>query len=270
MNFLAGEENARARAKMIKSVLILMFSATLLFIILALNGLKTYGTIGADIQPVSTITVSGEGEVVATATLATFSYTVKNEADKVADAQAEVTKTIDATLVALGEQGIEEKDIKTTNYSIAPRYSYPQIQCFRAPCVQPDRVLEGYTVSQSISVKVRDVDNAGVVLGSLGEIGVDNVGGLNFTIDEDDALKNEAREIAIKDARKEAKQLAQDLGVRLGRVVNFSEGGRGFYAKYAVAEMAMDGAIGGALSSPKVPVGENTITANVSITYEIK
>lgn len=247
-----------------------MFSATLLLIVLALNGLKTYGTIGADIHPVATITVSGEGEVVATATLAQFTYTVSDENDTVVDAQSTVTTTIDKTLVALGELGIAEEDIKTVNYYVSPRYSYPRIQCFSAPCVQPDRVLEGYEVSQTIEVKVRDIDNAGAVLGRLGEIGVDNVGGLNFIIDEDDELKEEAREKAIENARDEAKQLASDLGVRLGRVVSFSEGGRGMYKTFAVSEMAFDSAMGGAVEAPQLPVGENTITSHVSITYEIK
>src|SRR3989338_6144941 len=86
-------------------------------------------------------------------------------------------------------------------------------------------VISGYEASESITVKVRNTDDVGTIMQGLGTIGVSNLSGPNFSIDDEDALKAEARKKAIDDAREKAKILAKDLGVRLGRISSFSEGG---------------------------------------------
>ena len=97
--------------------------------------------------------------------------------------------------------------------------------------------------------------------------------GLSFTIDDEDELRAEARADAIEDAEGKADELAAQLGVTLVRIVGFSEDGNGYYPapylKREVMTMAADSAVGGAVA-PELPMGENKIQSNVTITYEIR
>jgi uncharacterized protein len=90
---------------------------------------------------------------------------------------------------------------------------------------------------------------------------------LGFKIDDEEELKEEARKIAIEDAKKKSKKLKKELDIKLGKIVNYSEGGN--YPVYlrAAAE-SFDGGIGG--GGPSIPTGENEIVVNVTITYQIK
>ncbi len=130
-------------------------------------------------------------------------------------------------------------------------------------------VLVGYSVSETISVKVRKTDQAGAIVTGLGALGVTDISGPNFTIDNDDAIKAEARSKAITNAKEKAAELSKELGVKLVRIVNFSENGNNPYPMYSKAMDMM--AIGGAApEAAPLPTGENKYTSNVTITYEIR
>jgi hypothetical protein len=233
--------------------------------------LKEYRYIGAGLSATNTISVSGEGEVFAVPDIATFTFSVREEADDVATAQDAAAESSNSIIAFLKGEGIEEKDIKTTSYNVYPRYEYQQAVCRDGYCPPSgERELVGYEVSQSIQVKVRDTDKAGALLSGVGSRGVSDVSGLSFEIDDDDALQQEARRAAIADARDKAQVLARDLGVTLVRVVNFNESGGGVPIMYARAEMSMDSSGFGGSIAPDVPVGENKIVSNVTITYEIR
>jgi uncharacterized protein len=172
---------------------------------------------------------------------------------------------------------VEEKDIKTSGYALNPKYRWEQGICTQwGGCPNGKQILEGYTVSQTVTVKVRETGKAGDLISNVGTKGATNISGLSFTIDDDEKLKREARELAIADAKENAKKLASDLDVRLGRMMNYWEDQGGYpmpmydMAMSARAE-SMDG-IGGGMKamSPSIPSGENTITSNVTIVYEIK
>jgi uncharacterized protein YggE len=92
---------------------------------------------------------------------------------------------------------------------------------------------------------------------------------VQFTIDDADKLKAEAREKAINDAKVKARELRGQLGVRLGRIVSFSENTGGYPMPMYEMKGAATG-MGGGGGGPELPTGENEITVNVSITYEIK
>ena len=252
-------------------VLVLLLLALFLFV-KTVGEIKSYRFIGGGVPVTNTITVSGVGEVFAVPDIGSFSFSVSEEKVTVKEAQSEATRKINVALGLLRGANVEDRDIKTTAYNIYPQYTYIREICKPGfPCGGGKRELTGYNVSQTISVKIRDIDKAGEILAEIGSIGVTTVSGLNFTIDDEDELKRDARREAIDDARAKAKQLARDLGVKLIRVVSFSEGGggpiyRGF--DFAVAESAVYGS--GGLEAPEIPVGENKITSNVSITYEIR
>lgn len=232
--------------------------------------IKSYGIIGKDVPPQSTITVSGKGEKFATPDIAEFSFSVTNEAKTVADAQKNTTKTMNEAIATVRAFSVEEKDIKTTGYNIFPRHEYRKavVPCNEFECPPGNQVLIGYQVSQSVSVKVRKIEDAGAILSKIGEIGVSEVSGLTFSIDKEDEVKNEARSIAIKDAQTQAAVLAKQLGVKLVRIVNFSESGNFpiYYGKAASFGVSGDAAA----PAPEIPPGENIVTSNVTITYEIR
>ncbi len=134
-----------------------------------------------------------------------------------------------------------------------------------------ERILKGYIVDQSVSVKVRNVDVAGKLLTGVGERGASNVSGLNFTVDNNEELQKEARAKAIADAKEKAEELRKELGVSLVRVVSYGESGNWPVPYYS--KLGMGGAMdvrSESAASPEIPTGENKIISNVSITYEIR
>src|SRR3989344_232066 len=245
--------------------------------VLAIGEVKKVGIIGKDIAPQATIVVSGEGEQFAKPDIGTLSFTVRDTKKVVADAQKAVTTKTDAALAALKAQGIADKDIKTTSYSINPHYEWNQggycavpvsSDGIAYPCPPWKQVLTGYEVSQSVEVKVRAIDTTGAVLGKLGDIGVTEVGAVSFSIENEDAIKAAARAEAITKAQDQAKILADQLGVSLARIVSFSESGDGFMPIYMKAN-AYGADMATPSAAPSVPTGENRIVSNVTITYEI-
>src|SRR3989344_2137053 len=249
--------------------------AWIVLIILAVFlGVRTLASL-KDLQNTSpsynTITVTGEGEVNALPDLATFSFTVSADANSVSTAQEEVTKKMDAVLLAVKSLGVEEKDIKTTDYSVSPRYSYTQMPCTQFSCPPGRQNLEGYTASHNVTVKVRKTDDAGKILAAAGEKGVTNLSGISFTIDDPEKLRSEARALAIKNAREKAGVLTNDLGVRLVRVVSYSDSFDGGVIPYYREALGMggDSAVMPA-KAPTLPTGENKVKVVVNVTYEIR
>lgn len=213
-----------------------------------------------------TIVVSGKGELTVKPDIATVSFSVMNENLDVSKASDAVNKKIADVVGILKVDGVAEADIKTTDYSIYPRYDYVNSQIY--PYNGGTQVLAGYVVTQSITIKIRDLAKAGKIVTDLGILGVTNMGGLNFTEDKYDDLVKQARDEAITNARSEAKKLAKSLGVKLVKIVGYSEGGN--YPVYYDRAVTMGAS---SMKSPEaavLPTGENTITSNVSITYEIK
>jgi uncharacterized protein YggE len=240
----------------------------------AAKTIKEFKYVGSGTTATNVITVSGEGEVFAVPDLATFSVTVTEEAKEVKDAQKVATKKMNAIIEYLKDQGVEEKDIKTTSYNVYPKYEWITESCARGPgypCGGGKQELAGFEVSQTLDVKVRDTEKAGDILSGVGSRGVQNVSGLSFTIDEEDKLKAEAREKAIDDAEEKANELADQLGVSLVRIVGFSENGdQPVYYKREMLMAADTEMSSAAAPAPQLPTGENKISSNVTITYEIQ
>lgn len=221
-----------------------------------------------------TISVAGEGEAVAVPDIATFSFAVRAEGADATEAQTQSAEAMNDILAYLEGEGVSETDIKTTNYRLNPRYEYHRVTCVAGePCPGNERVLAGYEVSQSVSVKVRETDTAGTLISGVGERGATNVSSLQFTIDDEDTLYAEAREKAIVDAKEKAKVLADNLDMRLGKLVGFWEPQEQMYGygRGGVGMMesaAYDGDM--KVVAPSVPKGENTITVQVNASYELR
>ena len=200
------------------------------------------------------ITVQGEGEVQAVPDTTEFSFTVIGQDASSQAALREASEKLDQALAAIRRNGVEERDIQTSSFTTNPRYAYDE---GRAP-----RIV-GYESNQTITVKVREAENAGEIIAALTDAGVDQVSGLELSVEEDEGFQREAREKAIDDAREEAKLLAEDLGVSLGEVVSFRESHNNTPIHYDRFEAAESSA------APQIPVGENTYRSTVEITFRI-
>jgi uncharacterized protein YggE len=217
-----------------------------------------------------TVTVQGDGQATVPPDVANISFTVQNTAVAVADAQAATTKQANDALAFVKSQGVADKDIMTTSYDITPQYSYsnPCAPGTACPMYIASSKVTGYQVSETIQVTMHDLTAVGALLGGLGKLSVQNISGPSFALDDPSAGYDAARADAIVKAKIQAALLAKQLGVSLGKIVNFSESsGNTPYPVYSMGAGATNAATA---PTPTVPTGENTYTASVYITYEIR
>lgn len=212
----------------------------------------------------NTITVSATGEVYAKPDLALTTFSVITEAKTVAEAMSGNTEKMNAIIDFMKGEGVEDKDLKTTSFNIYPRYEWYEKGTCIPPCPQGKRVLVGYEVRQSLQVKIRDMEKIGTIVEGGTGAGANQVSDLQFTIDNQDELKKQARANAIEKAKAKASELASQLGVNLVRISNFSESST-FPRYYGLEKVAVPEA-GEEL---QIETGEDKIEVTVIITYEI-
>lgn len=276
------EKNRETKRKLVKPLVTLVIILSAYFAIRIFSEIKKDSMLGESMTP-TTISFSGHGEVQATPDIANVSFTIDKKDKTAKSAQDAVAIVEKSSLDFLKTSNIGLKDIKTENVSVNPTYEYqnsvcPQPQVFlqvtpatpaNAVYCQPGKsVLTGYEASESISVKIRNTDDAGTILQGLGTLGITNLSGPNFAIDKEDDVKAQARTLAINDAKAKAKELAKELGVSLGKISSFNESGNSpiMYADKAMATSA----VAPVAAPAQLPTGQSTITSDVTITYEIK
>lgn len=158
-----------------------------------------------------------------------------------------------APAVVSGKTGVSTANIKATN------------------CVDRISEIVGYETNQSIEVKIKDISKnpelAGILVTAVGKVGVETSGLTNY-VDDMDNLKQLARELAIQKAKAQVKDLEIALGVKLGKITSFSENVGGGYPYSMMMSAKTVGASDSAVAN--LPVGENTVTSDVSITYSIR
>ncbi|KKW28006.1 MAG: hypothetical protein UY69_C0002G0023 [Parcubacteria group bacterium GW2011_GWF1_52_5] len=256
-----------------KFAVIFLGVATVFVATKVLTELRQFKFIGRIPGSVNVVTVTGVGESTARPDVAEVSFSIVAEGAKVADVQTKAGDIEKKALAFLKEKNIADKDVKTQNYSLSPRYEYRNTVCSPTYCPPGDnRTLVGYEVRESILVKVRSIDSAGEIVGGLSTLGVTDVSGINLTLDDPDKAKRDARALAIVNAQRKAEELASDLGVALSRIVSFTEGEGGAPPMpYMMEKFGRGGDAGVAVSAaPELPVGENIYRSTVSITYEIE
>lgn len=210
------------------------------------------------------LSVSGEGEVRAVPDQAQLSAGVVTHGKTAAEALAANSTAMNSVFAALKKRGVPEKSITTSNFSVNPQYPP-----YRQDAPQEDRTrIIGYEVSNQVTVILDDVSKVGATLDALVASGANQAGGVSFTIRDPKPLMKEAREEAVKEAVAKAQTLAKAAGVTLGPIISISEGGS--YQPmpvFAGKVMRMDAA-----AAPPAPVasGEQSLTVNVSITWEIQ
>lgn len=232
-----------------------------------INKLKEGRYIGQEIEVRNTITVSGTGEIFIKPDLAKVDFSVVTDKKTVAEAMAENTKSMNAVIDSVKKQGVADKDLKTTNFYIYPRYEWQkEVVCLVYPCPETKRVLVGYEITQTLEVKIRDMAKIGDIIQGATDAGANQAGDLQFTIENEDEFKKQAREEAITEAKAKAAELSSQLGVKLVRITSFNESGT---TPVPMALYSEAKGMGGDTETPQIETGENKISVTISITYEI-
>ncbi|MBU2536384.1 MAG: SIMPL domain-containing protein [Chloroflexota bacterium] len=207
------------------------------------------------------IWVTGEGKVSVVPDVAILSLGVEVQSSSVAEAQSYAATVMTAVIDELDNSGIAEKDIKTQQFSIYPVRRWSE--------KDGREVLVGYRVTNMVTVKVRNVEDTGTVIDAVARAGGDyiKVNSISFTVDDPSVYYEEARELAMADAKARAEQLA-DLGkVKLGRPTYISESGASMPVVrefYAGAPMPAPAA-----APTSISPGETEIRLSVQVAYSI-
>ncbi len=206
------------------------------------------------------ISVSGEGRASGAPDTVVLNIGASAKETTVAAANSEVQAAMARLLDSLKGNGVAEKDIQTSQLSISPEYDYQYSQA----------KLTGYRVSHTLQVKVRDIDAAGKVIDDGVEAAGDvvQVGGISLTIDDTSALRSQAREQAMADAKAKADELARLAGLEVGKPISISESSGSPYTP--VYPTAASSSSGEALAQTVVMPGELDVVVNVQVTYGIQ
>jgi hypothetical protein len=205
-----------------------------------------------------TLTVSGSGEVRAAPDEAMLSAGVVTNARTAAAALSENTRRMNAVFATLKNAGVAEKDMQTANFSVQPQYATDK----NGNTLQN---VTGYQVSNTVNVAV-DIAKTGATLDALVSSGANSIGDIAFAFKDSKSLMAQARADAVADAISRAQTLARAAGVTLGPIASISEGG-GYEPPRPMYRMMAGMA---APSSVPVAAGEQTLTANVNITWDIR
>lgn len=206
------------------------------------------------------ISVSAEGKVSTPPDIATVSFGVTTGRQPSAKAATDtIQRNMTKILAAVKALDIDEKDITTESFYLSPEYDY----------TTSGQIPRGYQASQTLRVKVRDLDKVGDVLTAATNAGANQAGGITFSVDNPDAMKAQAREIAIGKAKAKAEVLAKNLGMSLGRMTAFSEDGAYNPPMPIMGRANYDAGVA-EQKSLDIPAGEQEIVTNVTISYELR
>ncbi len=241
----------------------------LLIAIAALLTAVEYARSVDKVYPTRTFSVEGEGSIDIVPDVAKFSVSVVTDGGKnVAEVQAKNTEKMNAVTNFLKEAGVAEKDLKTDEYTLSPRYEYPNCVGLTI-CPQPS--INGYTLTQTLRVTVRDTGKIGELLSGAVVSGGNSVSQVAFTVDDEEAAKADARKEAIEQAQAKAARLAKDAGFDVGRLVSLYESPQMLAVGGEGDAYSMKSASGmGGAPSPSIQPGTNETKVNVTMTYEIR
>lgn len=217
-----------------------------------------------DAAPQPQIRVTGEGQATLAPDMALLHLMVTREGVSAREALDANTEAMREVLAEMRNSGIAERDLQTAQFSIQPRYRHHQPDA--AGQREPPAIV-GYTVSNSLLVRVRDLGQVGAILDRSVALGVNQGGNIQFLNDDPAAALEQARVAAVKDALQRAATLTAAAGVRSGRILEISE------QSYQPRPMPMArGQMMMAADSSGVPIaeGENSYSVTVNMTLALE
>jgi len=203
--------------------------------------------------------VNATGEVTRVPDVAIISAGVVSRAPTASAALQETAARIDRVLAALKRAGVADRDVQTSNVNLNAEYRYPENQ---AP------QLVGYTATNSVTIRFRDIRSTGKILDALVNQGANQISGPSLVVDKPEAALDEARSKAIAIGRERAEIYARSLGMRVARVVSVNESGGSYPAPppmpmYARAEAAQ-------AADTRIVPGEQKLQVNLAMTFELQ
>lgn len=211
-----------------------------------------------------TITVDGTGEVTASPDTAFINSGVTTQGATAREALDANSAAMRELMAALEAAGIAERDVQTSGFSVQPNYVYTDARDENGYTLPPR--INGYQVFNSVTLRVRDLDQLGAILDRAVSVGANTVNGISFSVADTTALYDEARAKAFADARRKAELYARTAGVELESLHSIRESVSGGYPPqpYMMREAAMS-----ADASVPVAAGELTFTINVTVSWDI-
>ena len=242
----------------------------LMLAVAALAFVYQYGVSLDRSYPNRTFSVQGEAKIQTPHDVAFFTATVTTEGGMdTTGLQSQNTDKMNQINAFLAEKGIDTKDLKTTNYSMNPRYNY--VPCTQGTCPPPS--INGYSITQSLEVKVRDTGKTGELLSGIVAAGANSVSGVSFMTDDDAEARQVARVEAMQDARKKALDLAVAGNFRVGKMITFYEDSPVAPQPYAAGGEMMDMSVSAKATQAPAPViqpGTEEGKLTVTVTYEMR
>ncbi|MEO5807471.1 SIMPL domain-containing protein [Devosia sp.] len=211
-----------------------------------------------------TISIDGHGEVTAAPDTAFVTSGVTTQGETARDALDQNTKAMAELIAALKGAGIQAKDIQTSGFSVNPNYVYSDAKDANGYSLPPK--ITGYQVSNSVTVKVRELSSLGSVLDRAVTVGANTINGVSFTVADPSKLYDEARKQAFANAHDKADLYATAAGAKLETIVSIAES-----TGYSEPQPYMAKAMAAAPQSDAVPVeaGELSFGVNVSVQWEL-
>lgn len=204
------------------------------------------------------LSVSAEGKSTGRPDMATLNLGVTTEAPTAQAAMQANATRMNTLIAALRRAGVAERDIQTSNISVNPQQVYQE--------GQPPRIT-GYQASNTVTAKVRSINNTGRVIDAAVAAGGNTINGVYFSYADQDAQLDAARRDGIQEARRRAELYANALNMHVVRIVAVSEGGG--YTPPVPMPMVM-GRLAAANDATPVQPGEVDTTVNVNVTFELR
>jgi len=236
-----------------------LISLILLTFSLTLNELTKRNYLG--LEHARSITISGEETTYEKPDEAEIVFSVLTQGEDYREATEENSLQMNAINEYLREEGIEESNLKTQNFSVSPRYR--EVEEGR----RITREVVGYEVENNLKVTVKELDQIDSFISGAINAGANKVDNLDFLVSNEEELRKKVRSKAIAEAKKEAEKIAQDLDVSLGRILDFSESRRFYPQRGVYQDVAME--VEEAADVPVEP-GETEISSSVNIKFEIR
>ncbi|SEQ99242.1 SIMPL domain-containing protein [Thalassovita taeanensis] len=202
------------------------------------------------------ISVTGEGRVDLAPDMAVITLGVTQQDRSAQIAMDRTSQASAAVLARLTELGLAPRDVQTSDLSLYPQQDHSG---------SGPAKITGFVASNTIRIRVRDLDQLGALLGAVLEDGANRFEGLAFTLQNPRPSQDEARKLAVADALRKAALLAGAAGVELGEVLSISEGGGGTAPK-----MMMRGAAAEISSDVPVAGGEVSVTQQVNVVISLR
>lgn len=218
---------------------------------------------GDSLAPARTISVTAEGKTIASPDVAEVSFSVVSQGTNPEQLAARNNDKMNAVIQNLTGQGIDKKDIKTTSYDLSPNYNYDR-NTGRS-------YIYGYTLTQTLLVKIRDLAKAPAVVGGVTPLGVNQIGGISFTIDDPEKFLADARADGFKKAQAKAREMASANGVKLGALLGISDYQQNQPVPYFKEAAGFSAAPSSApVPPPALESGTQELKVQVTLTYALE